>query len=100
MRALLGPKTWRWLRTIGMNYVLYVFLFDFTQNPLHGGLLRLVSYLPFAMMAVGRPAAAGSLGRSATLRSNDIAVVTRNPAQFERAAKTNQLSFSASAFAL
>src|SRR5262249_20879497 len=51
VRTLLGPNGWRWLRTIGMNYILYVFLYDFTQNPLHGGILRLVSYVPFAMMA-------------------------------------------------
>jgi hypothetical protein len=50
VRALLGPNGWRWLRTIGMNYILYVFLYDFTHNQLHGGILHLVSYLPFAIM--------------------------------------------------
>jgi hypothetical protein len=37
LHALLGPKGWQLLRTIGMNYILYVFLFDFWENPLDGG---------------------------------------------------------------
>jgi len=51
LAAMLGPKGWQLLRTIGMNYILYVFLYDFTQNPLHGGITRLILYLPFIAMA-------------------------------------------------
>ncbi|WP_426424234.1 hypothetical protein [Bradyrhizobium genosp. A] len=50
LHALLGPKGWQLLRTIGMNYILYVFLYDF-GNPSHGGIRRLVEYLPFTLMA-------------------------------------------------
>jgi hypothetical protein len=52
LHALLGPKGWQLLRTIGMNYILYVFLYDFKLNPLHGGIRRLVEYLPFFLMAI------------------------------------------------
>jgi hypothetical protein len=52
LHALLGPKGWQLLRVIGMNYILYVFLYDFWQDPLHGGILRLVAYLPFTVMAI------------------------------------------------
>ncbi len=52
LHALLGPKGWQLLRTIGMNYILYVFLYDFWQNPLHGGIGHLVKYLPFTVMAI------------------------------------------------
>jgi hypothetical protein len=51
LQVLLSPKGWRWLRTIGMNYILYVFLFDFMRNPLHEGILHFVLYVPFAVMA-------------------------------------------------
>ncbi|MBR0938862.1 hypothetical protein [Bradyrhizobium jicamae] len=52
LHALLGPGGWRLLRTIGMNYILYVFLYDFWQNPLQGGIPHLVEYLPFTVMAI------------------------------------------------
>ena len=52
LHALLGPKGWQLLRTIGMNYILYVFLYDFTQIPGHGGSQRLVAYLPFTLMTI------------------------------------------------
>jgi hypothetical protein len=51
LTAMLGPKAWQLLRTIGMNYILYAFLSDFAQNPLQGGLWHLIAYLPFAVMA-------------------------------------------------
>lgn len=47
-----GPKGWQALRTVGMNYILYVFLRDFGQNPLNGDIRRLIEYLPFMTMAV------------------------------------------------
>jgi len=52
LHALLGPKGWQLLRTIGMNYILYLFLYDFWQDPLYGGIWRLVEYLPFTVMAI------------------------------------------------
>lgn len=52
LHAMLGVEGWRALRIIGMNYILYVFLYDFWENPLHGGVLRLVAYAPFTLMAI------------------------------------------------
>ena len=50
--AVLGPKVWPPLRFIGMNYILYAFLFDFLQNPLQGGVKRIILYLPFTVMGI------------------------------------------------
>jgi hypothetical protein len=53
LHALLGRKGWQLFRTIGMNYILYVFLYDFWQNPLHEDIRRgLVLYLPFTLMTI------------------------------------------------
>jgi hypothetical protein len=46
-----------------MNYILYAFLFDFLQNPLQGGVKRVILYLPFRGDGYyGSLAAARSLG--------------------------------------
>ena len=50
--AMLGPKGWRLLRIIAMNFVLYAFLKDFMHEPLHGGVVRVMEYLPFVIMAI------------------------------------------------
>ena len=50
--AVLRPKVWPPLRFIGMNYILYAFLFDFLQNPLQGGVKRIILYLPFTVMGI------------------------------------------------
>ena len=55
LHTILGPKLWQLLRTIGMNVILYAFLKDFMQDPLHGGVLHLAEYLPFAAMAIVAP---------------------------------------------
>jgi hypothetical protein len=51
----LGPRPWWLLRTIGMNVILYAFLKDFMQDPLHGGVQHIVEYLPFTAMAIAAP---------------------------------------------
>jgi hypothetical protein len=38
-----------------MNFILDAFLTDFVRNPLHGGVRRLVEYLPFTMMVIVAP---------------------------------------------
>jgi hypothetical protein len=53
--TMLGPKPWQLLRTIGMNVILYAFLKDFMQDPLHGGIWHVVEYLPFTAMAIAAP---------------------------------------------
>jgi hypothetical protein len=35
-----------------MNYILYVFLYDFWPDALFGGIRRVVVYLPFTVMAI------------------------------------------------
>jgi hypothetical protein len=55
LHAVLGPKWWWLLRIIGMNFILYAFLKDFMQDPLHGGIKRAAEYLPFVMMAAAAP---------------------------------------------
>jgi hypothetical protein len=51
----LGPKCWRIMRIVGMNYILCAFTLDFVRgaihSPIHYGLWRLVEYTPFAVMS-------------------------------------------------
>jgi hypothetical protein len=51
----LGPKGWWWLRTIVMNYVAFAFAFDFLKDPFTKGIVRLIEYLPFAILAIAGP---------------------------------------------
>ena len=55
LRDALGPRLWRILRTIAMEYIAYVFAVDFILIPLNehgvGGYPH--SYVPFAVMLVG-----------------------------------------------
>lgn len=55
LHTLLGPRGWRWLRIVGMNFILYAFFTDFMHNPLHGGTQRLIAYLPFTALTVLAP---------------------------------------------
>jgi hypothetical protein len=55
LHRMLGPKLWWLLRTVGMNVILYAFLKDFMQDPLHGGVRHVVDYLPFTAMAIAAP---------------------------------------------
>jgi hypothetical protein len=55
LHALLGPKWWLLLRTIGMNFILCAFFTDFMKDPLHGGIERVAEYLPFVMMTAAAP---------------------------------------------
>jgi hypothetical protein len=57
---ILGPRTWRTLRVVGLNYILSAFAFDFVRPILHRGrahdeLGLLVQYLPFAAMCIAAP---------------------------------------------
>jgi hypothetical protein len=55
LHRMIGPKLWQLLRTIGMNVILYAFLKDFMQDPLHGGVRHIVEYLPFTALAIAAP---------------------------------------------
>jgi hypothetical protein len=48
----LGPRRWRILRIIGLEYISFVFLSDFITRPLHGNAKSLLGYLPFSILAV------------------------------------------------
>lgn len=59
VRAL-GPKYWRLLRFVGMNYILLAFARDFVLAALHAGSARhpawnMVEYLPFAALCIAAP---------------------------------------------
>jgi hypothetical protein len=56
----LGPRYWRWLRFLGMNYILLAFARDFVPSVIHSGiahqeLWHAVEYVPFAAMSVAAP---------------------------------------------
>jgi len=53
--AALHRRTWRILRTIGVEYISFAFLYDFLSSPLLGGILHLMEYLPFQILAVAGP---------------------------------------------
>jgi hypothetical protein len=55
LRDSLGPRLWRIVRTIAIEYIALVFAADFILDPLQaGGLGKYpLSYLPFALMLVG-----------------------------------------------
>ncbi len=53
--ARLNSEAWRWLRTIGIEYVSLNFLYDFARNPLSAGWMQLVAYLPFFLVAASGP---------------------------------------------
>jgi hypothetical protein len=51
----LNPKIWRMVRSIGVEYISLAFLYDFAKGFFEGGILNLVTYLPFFGMAVAGP---------------------------------------------
>jgi hypothetical protein len=56
----LGPVGWRALRFVGLNYILFAFSVDFVPalfhpGSSHPGVLRFVSYAPFAAMCIVAP---------------------------------------------
>jgi hypothetical protein len=54
LREALGPRLWRTLRTVGLEYIAFVFAFDFIILPIQfGGGKYPISYLPFALLLVG-----------------------------------------------
>jgi hypothetical protein len=53
LRAALGPRLWRMLCTVALEYIALVFAADFIQIPLRAGYDKYPpSYLPFAIMLV------------------------------------------------
>ena len=57
----LGPRHWRWLRFVGMNYILLAFARDFVPSVIHSGIAHqglwlVVDYVPFGVMSIAAPA--------------------------------------------
>lgn len=53
--AMLNPRVWKIVRTIGTEYISFAFLYDFARNPFQGGILHIIEYLPFLILAVAGP---------------------------------------------
>ena len=56
----LGPRHWRWLRFVGMNYILLAFARDFVPSVIHSGIAHqglglAVEYVPFGVMSIAAP---------------------------------------------
>jgi hypothetical protein len=56
LQRMLGPKGWRVLRVVGLNYIAYAFAVDFFSQPLLTDAKHIVGYLPFAILNVAGPA--------------------------------------------
>jgi hypothetical protein len=55
LAAMLNPRLWRILRTLGVEYISLAFLVDFAKNPFQDGVLYSLYYLPFQIFAVAGP---------------------------------------------
>jgi hypothetical protein len=55
LHTVLGPRLFRLLRIIAMNFILYAFFKDFMRDPLNVEIKHLVEYLPFAAMTIVAP---------------------------------------------
>ena len=55
LNAMLNPRIWRILRTIGVEYISLAFLSDFFVNPFQSGIRNLLAYLPFLALAIAGP---------------------------------------------
>ena len=53
--AVLSPRVVRFVRTLGVEYIAFVFLSDFAKNPFDSGLRHAIAYLPFLALAVIGP---------------------------------------------
>ena len=55
LRLAIGPRLWRMIRFVAMNYIFLAFSVDFLARPIHGDLGYIVAYLPFSALAVFGP---------------------------------------------
>jgi hypothetical protein len=53
--ATLTPRTWKIIRTLGVEYIALAFLLDFAKNPFGGSVLQVLGYLPFLVLAIAAP---------------------------------------------
>jgi len=55
LSAVLNPALLKILRTIGVEYISFAFLFDFARNPFETGVRHFVAYFPFLALATAGP---------------------------------------------
>lgn len=55
LRQALGPRRWKVLSAVAMNYVGLAFLYDFSTDPLAGGMKHALFYWPFLALAIAGP---------------------------------------------
>jgi hypothetical protein len=55
VRRTLGETSWRAVQTVGANYILFAFAFDFLGHPPRASIAYLAAYLPFVTLAVLGP---------------------------------------------
>jgi hypothetical protein len=53
--SALPTRVWKIARAVGVEYISLVFLLDFAKNPFQYGVVHLVEYLPFQMLAIAGP---------------------------------------------
>jgi hypothetical protein len=74
LRALLGSQRWKYLRTIGVEYIAFAYAFEFGARILGGNRANAIHYLPLFAAAVGGPLL--RLGASIKRRINAGAAAT------------------------
>ena len=52
----MGPRGWWILRNIGLNYLAFLFIYDFVRPQVARTPIHLAEYVPFATLAVLGPA--------------------------------------------
>lgn len=55
LSAKLNPRTWRVVRTIGVEYIALAFFVDFAIHTFQDGVANLIVYLPFVTLAAAGP---------------------------------------------
>ena len=55
LSAQLGPRRWKFVRTIGVEYIAFAFAFEFTNRILDGNFANALHYSPLLAAAVGGP---------------------------------------------
>lgn len=55
LQRWVGHRAWWWLRTVGLNYIIYAFAKDFMAVSPRTDLVYLLSYVPFVVLSVVGP---------------------------------------------
>jgi len=55
LRAILGPRMWRVVRTVGTEYIAFTFLAEFAVKSRQPGAANFLIYLPFVLLGLAGP---------------------------------------------